>query len=167
VDSSYRPWPFEDTSPIPYEFKRCAQPAIDGDSSYDHEWQCDQRGKAPPLSFTIAAWETDGSPIFTGTCGDNPFFNPDPIAKDLWRPDHEFCVEGDGELIGKVKLEFKIEDLNELQSPGQKVVKEVDLQAGCDFTEMDDCGGSAPHYRLRYLIKRVPDATVVPVDPNP
>jgi hypothetical protein len=26
ADSGYQPWPFDDTSPIPYEFKRCAVP---------------------------------------------------------------------------------------------------------------------------------------------
>jgi hypothetical protein len=167
ADSSYRPWPFEDTSPVPYEFKRCALPAVDADSSYDNEWECGPRGKAPPLSFTIAAWENDDTPIFQGFCGQNINDAPNPLGPDLWRPDEEFCVERHGELIGKVKVEFKIEDLNELQSPGQEVVKEVELFGGCDFTERTDCEDTAPKYRLRYVIKRVPDATVVPVDPNP
>jgi hypothetical protein len=115
ADSSYMPWPFAETSPVPYEFKRCAQPAVDNDNGYDNEWECDPRGKAPPLSFTIEAWETDGISIFSDCYGDT--------GPDLWPADKEFCVEDDGELIGKVKVEFKIEDLNELQSAGQQVVK--------------------------------------------
>ena len=65
-------------------------------------------------------------------------------------------------------MELKLEDLTELQSPGQYANKEVDLIGGCDFTKIDACGDSAPHYRLRYQVKRVPDATGgVLVDPNP
>jgi len=32
-----------------YRFKRCIQPAVDGDSHYDHEWECDEKGMAPPF----------------------------------------------------------------------------------------------------------------------
>jgi hypothetical protein len=168
LDSPYLPF-VEDPSPIPYRFKRCAVPAVDGDSEFDYEWECDQKGKAAPLSFTIAAWEDDGDIPFTGFCHDNPGLNPDPVARDIWRPDQHFCVEDRGEFIGKRKVEFKLEDLTELQSPGQRTeTKEVDLGGGCDFTKVSACDDSAPHYRLRYSVRRAPDATGgLPVDPNP
>ena len=31
-----------------YRFKRCAQPAVDGDGVYDQEWECDQ-GQGPAV----------------------------------------------------------------------------------------------------------------------
>jgi hypothetical protein len=158
----------ESTSVINYRFRRCAQPAVDGDGVYDHEWECDQGGKAPPFSFTVAAYEDDGDYPFTGFCAENiPIVNG--RESDIFPPTATFCVEDRGELIGKKTVELVGEDLEEeLQSPGQYVDKEVDLIGGCDFTEVNDCGGSAPHYRLRYQVRRVPDATGgAPVDPNP
>jgi hypothetical protein len=147
-----------------YLVERCALPAVDV-GGYDHNWECDQTGKAAPLSFTIAAWEDDGDIIFTGFCSNQPVDAPSP---DIWLPGKSFCVEDRGELIGKVKIEFKTEDLNDLQSPGQYVDKEIDLTGGCDLTKIDTCGDSAPHYRLRYRVTRVRDATGgSPVDPNP
>lgn len=74
LDSSYVPFA-GDLSPVPYTFKRCAQPAVDGDSDYDSEWECDRSGKAAPLSFTIAAWERDGGD-WHGLCADNFAINP-------------------------------------------------------------------------------------------
>lgn len=160
IDSSYV-FPTGDGSPIAYRFKRCALPAVDGDNEYDNEWECDQSGKAPPLSFTIEAWERDGSPF--DICAENG------VGADLWPPATSFCAEDDGELIGKSKVEVKMEDLSGLQSPGQtSEVKEIDLVGGCDFTKIDSCGSTAPHYVVRYTVKRMNDATgAVLVDPNP
>jgi hypothetical protein len=71
-------------------------------------------------------------------------------------------------LIGKRKVEIKLEDLAELTAAGQSREGMVDLEGGCDFTQINTCGDSAPHYRLWYRVKRVPDATGgVLVDPNP
>jgi hypothetical protein len=168
ADSGYQPWPFDDTSPIPYEFKRCAVPARDVDLDYDHNWECDRNGKAAPLSFTIAAWENDGDLPFTGFCAQNLSEVVDRRAPDIWLPNASFCVEGRGELIGKKKVELSLEDLSELQQSGQSFTREVDLVGGCDATKTACNSGGAPHYRLRYVVKRVPDAAGGPaVDPNP
>jgi hypothetical protein len=40
---------FFDASVPDYRLERCALPAVDGDSEYDHEWECDQKGKAAPV----------------------------------------------------------------------------------------------------------------------
>ena len=167
LDSSYVPFA-GDLSPIPHRFKRCAQPAVDGDSDYDHEWECDQAGKAPPFSFTVAAYEDDGDYPFTGFCAENLANAPNPQGPDIWHPDTGFCVEDRGELIGKRSVELKLDDLSELTAPGQSLVREIDLGGGCDFTQVSACDDSAPHYRLRYVVKRVPDAAAgLPVNPNP
>jgi hypothetical protein len=144
--------------------------AADGDSDYDHEWECDQTGKAAPLSFTIAAWEDDGELPFTGFCGDN-LQTIDERGPDILRTTASFCVEDRGELIGKQKIEFSLDELNamsELQTPGGHANKQIDLVSGCDATEGFCDKDGAPHYRLRYSVRRVPDATGgLPVDPNP
>ena len=77
-----------------HRFKRCAQPAVDGDGVYDHEWECDQGGKAPPFSFTVAAYEDDGD-TWSGFCADAPYrYDPSP---DIWDPaNRPFCVESRG-----------------------------------------------------------------------
>lgn len=158
---------FFDVSVSRYGFKRCALPAVDSDSVYDHEWECDQKGKAAPLSFTIAAWEDDDD-TWPAFCSEQTTHHPDPRAPDMWLPNAPFCVEDRGELIGKRKVEIKLEDLAELTAAGQSREGMVDLEGGCDFTQINTCGDSAPHYRLWYRVKRVPDATGgVLVDPNP
>jgi hypothetical protein len=64
-------------------------------------------------------------------------------------------------------VELSLEDLSELQAPGQSLVREIGLYGGCDNTE-SECGGGAPHYVIRYEVKRLPDAAgVTPVNPNP
>jgi hypothetical protein len=71
-------------------------------------------------------------------------------------------------LIGKDKVELTLEDLGQLQAPGQTYERSVNLKAGCDFTTNENCDTSGgPHYRLRYQVKRVADDTGAPVDPNP
>lgn len=168
LDSSYVPIA-GDLSPLAYRFKRCAQPAVDGDSDYDHEWECDQSGKAPPLSFTIAAWEDDGE-SWPSICTTNIPLPPDPRASgpDIWPPNKSFCVEDRGELIGKTKVELKLEDLGDLDTPGDSFLNEIDLIGGCDASEGPCSSGGSPHYRLRYVVTRVRDATGgLPVNPNP
>jgi hypothetical protein len=76
---------YEGLSPIRNRFKRCAQPAVDGDSVFDNEWECDQAGKAPPFSFTVAAWEDDGDAFLEGFCGENIRDN-DERGPDLFPP---------------------------------------------------------------------------------
>jgi hypothetical protein len=152
-----------------YRFARCAQPAVDGDSDYDNEWECDQRGKALPLSFTIEAWEDDG-PWWPNICAENPASPPDPRASgpDLWPPNKHFCVQDTGSLIGKRKVELKVEDLAELTAPGQSRSGVVTLEGGCDFTAIPVCDDDAPRYRLFFTVTRVRDATGgAPVNPNP
>jgi hypothetical protein len=155
-------------SPLFYRFDRCAQPAVDGDSDLDHEWECDPKGKAPPFSFTVAAYEDDDVQWpFTGFCSDNrPVINQ--RGPDIFAPNAGICVEDRGELIGKEKVELTLDDLAELQEPGQFVYKDIELRGGCDGTEGSCDGEGGPHYSIRYEIKRVPDAAgVAPVDPNP
>jgi hypothetical protein len=155
-----------------YRFKRCAQPAVDGDNETDWEWECDQKGKAAPFSFTVAAYEDDGPrPIFWNDCWtDSSYRGADGRYTDLRPPDYGFCIESDGraELIGKTKVELKLEDLTELQSPGQSFSRTINLIGGCDDT-LATCGSSGgPHYEIRYEVKRVPDATGgLLVNPNP
>ncbi len=157
-----------DSDDFPARFDRCAQPAVDGDSNYDHEWECDQAGKAPPFSFTVAAYEDDGDYPFTGFCAENLADAPDPRGPDIWRRDAPFCVEDRGELIGKRKVELELGDLSELSAPGQFFYRNVDLAGGCDGTERACPDGGSPHYWLRYEVKRVPDAAAgLPVNPNP
>jgi hypothetical protein len=153
-------------SPLFYRFKRCPQPAVDGDGIYDHEWECDPRGKAPPFSFTVAAYEDDGDLPFTGFCSENiPVVNGRDT--DIFSPTATFCVEDRGELIGKSKVELSLEDLSELQAPGQSLKRAIDLIGGCDATQAT-CGGGGPYYVIRYEVKRLPDAAGgLPVDPNP
>lgn len=155
---------YEADSQLFYDFDRCAQPAVDGDGGYNHNWQCDPGGKAAPLSFTVAAWEDDGDPIFTGFCSENLR----EADGDFFPPTEPFCVEGRGELIGKKKVELTLEDLSELQV-GQFTYKDIRLIDGCDQTAAGTCSGSgAPHYSIRYEIKRLPDASGgLPVNPNP
>src|SRR4029078_8296140 len=43
-----------DSDGLARRFKRCAQRAVDGDNESDWEWECDQKGKAAPFSFTVA-----------------------------------------------------------------------------------------------------------------
>ena len=156
-------------SPVFYRFKRCAQPAVDGDGVYDHEWECDQRGKAPPFSFTVAAYEDDGYLPFIGIsfCAPNiPVV--DGRETDIFPPTSPFCVEDRGELIGKSKVELKLEDLSELRVPGQSFLRNIDLIGGCDTTQTTCGSGGGPHYVIRYEVKRLPDAAGgLPVDPNP
>jgi hypothetical protein len=156
-----------DSNRLAHRFIRCAQPAVDGDGVYDHEWECDQGGKAPPFSLTVAAYEDDGDYPFTGFCAENiPTVNG--RDSDIFPPSATFCVEGRGELIGKGKVELKLEDLNDLVAPGQSFDRTIDLIGGCDSTETPCSSGGAPHYTVRYVVKRVPDATGgAPVDPNP
>ncbi|MGD9501460.1 MAG: hypothetical protein AB7V40_03110, partial [Methyloceanibacter sp.] len=159
---------FYDT-PIPHRFKRCAVPAVDGDNDADREWECDQKGKTPPFSFTIAAYEFDPIGGNSDCLSDLIHRGADGRYTDLYPPDYIFCAEQRDELIGKIKIEIKSDDLAMLQSPGDEVRKEVDLVGGCDSTKIDTCGDDAPLYRLRYAIRRVPDAAGggVLVNPNP
>ncbi len=161
-----------DSRPEVYRFKRCAQPAVDGDSVYDHEWECDQRGKAPPFSFTVAAYEDDGvsfvrSFVLGEFCAEN-IAGVDERGPDIWPPLTEFCVEDRGELIGKRKVELSLEDLSELRAPGQSFLRGFQLTGGCDATETECNSGGAPDYAISYEVKRLPDAAGgLPVDPNP
>jgi hypothetical protein len=72
-------------------------------------------------------------------------------------------------LIGKARVELKLEDLSELQAPGQSFVKEIVLKGGCDGTQTAcNVAATAPHYIVRYEIKRLPDASGgLRVNPNP
>ena len=153
-------------SPLYYRFKRCPQPAIDEDGVYDHEWECDQRGKAPPFSFTVAAYEDDGFGLFS-FCGESiPIVNG--RDSDIFPPNASFCVESRGELIGKSKVELNVEDLDELRSPGQSFPRDIHLTGGCDASESSCASGGSPHYVIYYEVKRLPDAAGgLPVDPNP
>ena len=155
---------------VPQRFIRCAQPAVDGDNETDGEWECDQKGKAPPFSFTVAAHETDGHVAFTNDCyTDQVYRGADGRYTDLYPPDHRFCTEErEDELIAKAKVDFKLEDLAELTAPGQALDRSAGLIGGCDSTEGPCSSGGAPHYILTYQVRRVPDATGgLPVDPNP
>ena len=125
----------EEVEPLIYRFKRCAQPAVDGDILYDQEWECDQRGKAAPFSFTVAAYEDDGDAFLSGFCREN-LVGADWRGPDILPPLQFFCVEGRGELIGKKKVELKLEDLSELRSPGQSFLRSIELYGGCDNTEL-------------------------------
>jgi hypothetical protein len=169
LDSSYVPLA-GDLSPIPYGFDRCAQPAVDNDNETDWKWECDPKGKAAPFSFTVAAYETDGN-LFSSCYTDQVYRRPDGQYTDLRRPDFDFCIEEEdrAELIGKENVELTLNDLAELQEPGQLVYKDVVLRGGCDGTEGSCAGeGGGPHYGMRYEVKRLPDAAGGPaLDPNP
>ena len=87
---------------------------------------------------------------------------------DIFPPTSPFCVEDRGELIGKSKVELKLEDLSELRVPGQSFLRNIDLIGGCDTTQTTCGSGGDPHYVIRYEVKRLPDAAGgLPVDPNP
>ena len=152
-------------------FKRCAQPAVDGDNETDWEWECDQKGKAAPFSFTVAAYEDDGPRIFSNDCWtDQVYRGADGRLTDLYPPDQHFCIESEGraELIGKAKVELKLEDLDELRAPGQSFLKSFHLIGGCDSTSSPCSSGGEPNYLVFYEVKRVPDASGgLPVNPNP
>jgi hypothetical protein len=157
---------FWDT-PKRYLFVRCAQPAVDGDNETNWEWECDQKGKAPPFSFTIAAYEDDG-PWGDDCWTDQLYRGPDGQYTDLYPANYQFCLESEGraELIGKKKVELSLDDLNSL-AVGAEVARDVELE-GCDATKTGCNSGGAPHYRLTYVITRVPDASGgLPVNPNP
>ena len=124
------------------------------------------RGRAPPFSFTVAAYEDDGDAFLSGFCSEN-LVGVDWRGPDILPPLQFFCVEGRGELIGKKKVELKLEDLSELRSPGQSFLRSIELYGGCDNTEFE-CSGGGPHYEISYEVKRLPDAAgVTPVDPDP
>src|SRR5262249_35447048 len=144
-------------TPITYRFKRCAQPTVDGDNETDWEWECDQRGKAAPFSFTVAAYEDDGPGAFQNECWtDQVYRGPDGRYTDLRPPDYQFCLEEEGraELIGKRKVELSLNDLSSLGAPGAWLEKDVELQGGCDATKAPCNSDGAPHYRLTYVVTR-------------
>jgi hypothetical protein len=151
-------------------FKRCAQPAVDGDDETDAEWECDQKGKAAPFSFTVSAYEDDGPGLFSNDCyWDQVHRGVDGRFTDLYPPDELFCIEIEGRavLIGKAKVELTLEDLDELQT-GQSLSKSFHLIGGCDSTHTGCSTGGEPDYLFIYQVKRVPDATGrAPVNPNP
>jgi hypothetical protein len=160
-----------DSYGLAYRFKRCAQPAADGDNETDWEWECDQNGKAAPLSFTISAYEDDGPRAFHNDCwADQIYRRPDGQFTDLYPPNQHFCIEseGRGEFIGKAKVEFKLEDLDELRAAGQSFNKSVHLIGGCDSSNSPCSSGGEPDYLFFYKVTRAPDASgVAPVNPNP
>lgn len=159
-----------DSGGLNSRFKRCAQPAVDGDDETDWEWECDQKGKAAPFSFTVAAYEDDGPRLFSNDCWtDQVHRGVDGRLTDLYPPDMDFCIESEGraELIGKRKVELTLEDLDELQT-GQSSTKSFHLTGGCDSTRSGCNSGDEPDYLFYYEVKRVPDATGrTPVNPNP
>jgi hypothetical protein len=154
---------------VPQTLERCIQPAVDADIRYNHEWECDERGKAPPFSFTIAAYEDgDDQPLWPFSfCGDNlQVF--DERGPDIFRPTATFCIEEYGDFIGKEKVELKLEDLDELREPGQSFLRSIHLIGGCDASERPCSSGGSPDYLVFYEVRRVPDAAGGPaVDPNP
>lgn len=159
-----------DSDGLAYRFERCAQPAVDDDNKTDWEWECDQKGKAAPFSFTIAAYEDDG-PTFQNDCAaDQVYRRPDGRYTDLYPPNTDFCIEGEGraEFIGKARVDLKLEDLDELHAPGQSFLRSFHLIGGCDSSDGPCSSGGEPDYVLFYEVKRVPDASGgLPVNPNP